>query len=104
MNRGSDKVPARIDEQLDQETASLQQGSPVSSRAEDFREQEGADEEARHLQPSAFPADRDRLIQSAREMNAPQGIIELLEQAPEGRRFASVQEIWEALGLPDPQA
>jgi hypothetical protein len=122
VERGSDKVPARVDEELDQATASLQHGSPVSSRAEDFREQEGAGEDepdtdarlnvgpaearadlARHLQPAAFPADRSRLLESAREMHAPQSLLELLEEVPEGREFSSVQEVWEALGLPEPR-
>ena len=114
-------MPPRIDEQLDQATSSLQQGSPVSSRAEDFREQEGAGEDepdtdsrlnvgpaesraelARHLQPAVFPADRARLLESAREMHAPQRVIELIEQIPKARQFSNVQEVWEALGLPEP--
>ena len=122
MERGSDKVPPRIDEELDQATASLQRGSPVSSRAEDFREQEGAGEDepetdarlnvgpaearadlARHLQPAAFPADRSRLLESAREVHAPDSMLEVLEGLPEGREFSTVQEVWEALGLPEPR-
>ena len=122
MDRGSDKVSPRVDDELEKETDSLQRGSPVSSRAEDFREQEGSGEDepdtdsrptvgpaearadlARHLQPSEFPADRKRLLQSAREMNAPQDIADLLEGVPADREFSNVQEVWEALGLPDPQ-
>lgn len=94
----------------------------MSSRAEDFREQEGAGEDepdtdsrlnigpaearadlARHLQPGAFPADRSRLLESAREVHAPDDVLELLEQVPEGREFATVQDVWEALGLPEPR-
>ena len=122
MERGSDKIPPRIDEQLDQATESLRRGSPVSSRAEDFREQEGSGEDepntdsrlnvgpaearadlARHLQPSVFPAERAALLESAREVHAPDGMLELIEQLPDGREFANVQEIWEALGLPEPR-
>ncbi len=122
MDRGSDKIPPRIDEELDQATDSLRRGSPVSSRAEDFREQEGSGEDepdtdsrltvgpaearadlARHLQPSIFPADRTRLLASAREGHAPESMLELIEQVPDGREFANVQEIWETLGLPDPR-
>ena len=122
MERGSDKIPPRIDEQLDQATESLRRGSPVSSRAEDFREQEGSGEDepntdsrlnvgpaearadlARHLQPSVFPAERAALLESAREVHAPDGMLELIEQLPQGRTFANVQEIWEALGLPEPR-
>ncbi len=122
MDRGSDKTSPRVDDELEKETDSLQRGSPVSSRAEDFREQEGSGEDepdtdarptvgpaeargdlARHLQPSVFPADRERLLQSAREMNAPQSMLELLEGIPADSQFSNVQEVWEALGLPDPQ-
>ncbi len=122
MERGSDKIPSRIDEELDQATESLRRGSPVSSRAEDFREQEGSGEDepdtdsrlnvgpseargdlARHLQPSVFPADRARLLESAREMHAPESMLELIEQVPDGREYSNVQEVWEALGLPEPR-
>jgi hypothetical protein len=122
MERGSDKVAPRIDEELDKETASLQKGSPVSSRAEDFREQEGSAEDepetdsrrtvgpaearaelARHLQPAAFPADRARLLESAQEMHASESLLELLEGVPEGRQYINLQEVWEALGLPEPR-
>ena len=122
MERGSDKVPSRIDEQLEHETESLLRGSPGSSRAEEFREQEGAGDDeptsdthltvgpaearadlARHLQPSVVPADREGLLASAREMNAPDGIIELLDQLPDGRELANVQQVWETLGLPEPR-
>ena len=121
MDRGSDKASPRIDEELDKETGPLQRGAPVSSRAEDFREQEGSGEDepgtdtrltvgpaeargelARHLQPSIFPATRETLLSSAREMNAPDGILELLSGVPEGREFANVGEVWGALRLPEP--
>jgi hypothetical protein len=122
VDRGSDKVSPRVDEQLEKETDALQRGSPVSSRAEDFREQEGSGEDepdtdarptvgpaearadlARHLQPSVFPADRERLLKSALEMNAPESMLSLLEGVPDGREFSNVQEVWEALDLPEPQ-
>jgi hypothetical protein len=40
--RRSDKVPPRMDEELEQETASLAGGAPVPSRGEEAREQEAA--------------------------------------------------------------
>jgi hypothetical protein len=122
MQRRSDKVSPRVDEQLEQETDSLQRGAPVSSRAEEFREQEGAGEDqrdadarptvepaearaelARHLQPSIFPADRTRLLESAGEMNAPDDIVSLLDELPDDLTFNDVQAVWQALGLPEPR-
>lgn len=41
MERGSDKHNPRLDEQLDHDTRSLRQGSPVEARAREDREQEG---------------------------------------------------------------
>jgi uncharacterized protein DUF2795 len=122
MERGSDKVSPRIDDELEHETESLQRGSPAPSRAQEFREQEAPAEGepgpdarpnvgpaearadlARHLQPSIFPADRARLLESAREMSAPDSMVSLLEEVPADRAFANVQEVWEALGLPEPR-
>ena len=129
IERGSDKMGSRIDDELAQETESLQRGAPVSSRAEEFREQEGpGDDEptpdarlagdrdltpedsltpdevearseiARHLEPSAFPADRAALLDAAREQDATGGVIAALESLPPDRRFENVQQVWEALG------
>ena len=41
MERGSDKHNPRLDENLERDTRSMVQGSPVESRAEENREQEG---------------------------------------------------------------
>ena len=41
MERGSDQHSPRLDEELDHQTRSLQQGAPVESGVEEFREQEG---------------------------------------------------------------
>jgi uncharacterized protein DUF2795 len=118
VERGSDKFGPRIDEELERRTQPLERGSPVPSRAEEFLEEEApADDEpgtdvrpttgdaearaelARHLQPSVFPADRGRLLASARDLNAPPSTIALLEQLPEGgRRFSDIADVWEALG------
>jgi hypothetical protein len=51
LERGSDKHSPRIDEELDHETRSLQQGAPIESRVEEFREQEGPGED----QPTPEP-------------------------------------------------
>jgi hypothetical protein len=41
VERGSDKHGPRVDEELQHEVRSLEQGAPVEARAEEFREQEG---------------------------------------------------------------
>jgi hypothetical protein len=127
LERGSDRHSPRVDEQLDRETRSLQQGSPVESRVEEHREQEGPGEDqptpnarlrggrataasldlddaearteiARFLNPSAFPADREALLASAEGNQAPAGVLERLEALPAGRDFENVQDVWRALG------
>lgn len=117
MERGSDKVNPRVDAELEQETQGLQRGAPVDSRAEDFRKQEEGGEDqpapdarpevtqaearselARHLEPSAFPADRPALLAAAEEQHATEAVLGLLKQLPEDRTFQNVEEVWEALG------
>jgi hypothetical protein len=127
LERGSDKHSPRLDEELDHETRSLQQGSPVESRVEEFREQEGPgdgqptpdarltggrataasldldDAEARadiarFLTPSAFPADRETLLADAEDHHAPEAVLERLRALPEGRAYENVQDVWGALG------
>jgi hypothetical protein len=51
LERGSDKHSPRIDEELDHDTRSIQQGAPIESRVEEFREQEGPGED----QPTPEP-------------------------------------------------
>ena len=127
MERGSDRHSPRVDEELDHETRSLQQGAPVESRVEEHREQEGPGEDqptpdarlrggrataasldlddaearaeiARFLNPSAFPADREALLASAEGNQAPAPVLERLEALPAGRAFENVQDVWRALG------
>jgi hypothetical protein len=127
LERGSDKHSPRLDEELDHETRSLQQGSPVESRVEEFREQEGPgdgqptpdarltggrataasldldDAEARadiarFLTPSAFPADRETLLADAEDNHAPEAVLDRLRALPEGRAYENVQDVWGALG------
>jgi len=125
LERGSDKHSPRVDEELDHETRSLQQGAPVESRVEEFREQEGPGEDqptpesrlsegrtgsldlddaearsdiARYLDPSAFPADRDGLVASAEANNAPDAVLERLQALPDGRTYQGMPDVWAALG------
>ena len=50
-----------------------------------------------HLRPSAWPADREALIASARETNAPAWLLEELASLPDGS-FTHTEAVWEALG------
>ena len=125
MERGSDKHSPRVDEELDHETRSLQQGAPIESRVEEFREQEGPGEGqptpeprlsedqtgsldlddaearsdiARYLDPSAFPADREGLVANAEANNAPEAVLERLQALPAGRTYEAMPDVWAALG------
>jgi hypothetical protein len=127
VERGSDKHSPRLDEELDHETRSLQQGAPVESRVEEHREQESPgdgqptpdarltggrataasldldDAEtradiARFLTPSTFPADRERLVADAEGNQAPDEVLERLRALPAGRTYENVQDVWGALG------
>jgi hypothetical protein len=69
-------------------------GTPAGMDAGDVR---GRSELARWLQPSAFPADRERLLASAQDTRAPDWVSELLGKLPDGA-FQNVQDVWRAVG------
>lgn len=58
---------------------------------------EARSELARHLQPSVFPADKARLVESARRMGASEEAVAQLEGLPDGV-FDHMEAVWEALG------
>ena len=127
MERGSDKHSARIDEAQKHDTYSITPGGTESraeefreqegpgegeptpdarisgdrgSASEDllsYDEVEDRTEIARHLQPSVFPADRDRLLASAEELHAPVAVLDRLRSLPDGT-FEHFEAVWEALG------
>jgi hypothetical protein len=127
LERGSDKHGPRVDDELDHETRSLQQGAPVESRVEEHREQEGPGEGqpvpdarlaggrataasldlddaetradiARFFTPSVFPADREALLADAEGNHATEEVLERLRALPAGRAYENVQDVWSALG------
>ena len=127
MERGSDKHNPMLDEELEHETRSLQQGAPLESRVEEHREQEpAADGEpvpdsrlvggrataasldldeadaraelARFLSPSVFPAGREELEASARDNGATEPVLAALDTLPSGRTYENVQAVWRELG------
>lgn len=52
---------------------------------------------ATHLRPSVWPADREALLASARETNAPGWLLDNLASLPDGT-FTHTEAVWEALG------
>jgi hypothetical protein len=125
LQRGSDKHSPRVDEELEHETRSLEQGAPVESRVEEYREQEGPGDDqptpsavvnepdsgsldlddaearsdiARFIDPSAFPTDREGLIENAEANNAPPAVLERLQALPGARTYQGLPDVWAALG------
>jgi hypothetical protein len=62
---------------------------------------EARHELARRIRPSAFPADRRRLVAAARVAGAPPGVEAVLEGLPDGVEYATLAEVWAALAGPD---
>jgi hypothetical protein len=54
---------------------------------------------AEALGKEVWPADRNTLIAKAEESGAPDGVLGQLRGLPDGRQFANVQEVAQALGL-----
>jgi SHS2 domain-containing protein len=127
LEPGSDKHGPRVDEELEHETQSLQQGASVERRVEEHREQKAPGEGqpttdarlsggraraasldlddaearakiARFLTPSAFPAYREALLAEAEGNQAPEVVLERLQALPEGRTYENVQDLLGALG------
>ena len=51
------------------------------------------------LGKEVWPADRNTLVAKAEEANASDGVLAQLRRLPEGREYANVQDVAEALGL-----
>jgi Protein of unknown function (DUF2795) len=70
--------------------------SPVGMSSEDVEERSDI---ARFLGLSAFPGDRDTLLHTARENQAPDAVLHDLESLPTGQQFENVQAVSRALGI-----
>ena len=113
----------RIDDDLDHEVEGLVRGAPVDTRAHEdlepepsallvttpyadpeaeaeHRERLERSEVARFLRPSALPTDAWGLLEIAREEHAPDPVLTELGRLPTGATFATMREVWEALGHP----
>ncbi|MBU2670515.1 DUF2795 domain-containing protein [Actinoplanes bogorensis] len=116
MDRGSDKHSARVDDELAREVRDIVQGVG-GTRADDGRVPESpADGEpevsgvlddgetdelsrfGRYIGRSALPGDREKLRQSAETLLAPDDVLAEIDRLPADREFATVTEIWAALG------
>jgi hypothetical protein len=106
LTRGA-PVEARADEAREQEGPAdgeptpdaLLHGDrpPLNPDTLSHDEIEARTELARHLQPSVFPADKTRLVESARQMGAADDVIAQLGRLPDGV-FDHLEAVWEALG------
>jgi hypothetical protein len=126
QRKGGAQSP-RVDDELQRETESLVRGAPVESRVEEERLKEDAGEDefapsgypvppgelgaddvdarrelSRHLRPSAFPADRTRLLVEAIENHAPPAIVAALEGLRADVTYHTAHEVWVA--ITDPEA
>jgi hypothetical protein len=104
-------VEARIEESRLMEDAG--DGEPVAQAiVGELQDAEGGDELAGglshgevvarselaiHLRPGIFPADRDTILECAREEHAPVELLGQLRALPHGE-YGNVQQVWEALG------
>jgi hypothetical protein len=70
-------------------------GAPGELTADEV---EARSELGRYLNLAALPGDREALRRSAEENQAPDAILDQLDQLPSGETFQTVNEVWAALG------
>ena len=128
MERGSSKHSPRLDDQLTHALRSaLQSGQPEDRTDESVIQEELLPDEraavgppsaqrpalagqlgsaeieqrselARWLEPHLFPGDAEALLDRARERQAPDAVLEMLQGLPAGQLFPNLEAVWEALG------
>ena len=128
MERGSDKVSPRADEELKHQTEGLVR-SGHTTHAEEWKDPEpigedqpdadrvpdgtlhggvpqgmsaddleGRAELAGYLGKDAYPLVRAQVIELVIEGSAPERGVDLVRNLPSDRQFANVNEVWTALG------
>lgn len=128
MDRGSDKVSPREDEQRKHETEGLVR-SGHSTHAEEWKDPEpngedqpeadlaregtlhggtpsgmsaddveGRAELAGYVGKDAYPMVREQVLNLVIDNAAPDRVVSLVRNLPSGREFHNVNELWEALG------
>ena len=113
MQRGSDRLSVHRDEEMKHELQGLlRSGHPT--RTEEWHDPEVAGgpiapgrspaslaavrtELARHLNRRVFPASPRELVHALRRAYAPDALIDPVERLPRSARYATVQELAEAL-------
>jgi hypothetical protein len=114
MHRESEKRSPVRDDYPRKETESLIRGGAIrteedrpggrGTRPERPRSVSPADvarraELTRHLPPSEFPADRERLLAHLRTRKAPGSVIDAVSGLPDGPDYQSLGEVVRAIGL-----
>jgi hypothetical protein len=61
-------------------------------------EAEARSELGRYLELSALPGDRAALLRTARDNQAPDGVLDELDRLPPDQTFETVNQVWAALG------
>ena len=74
----------------------LEQGTPPGMTPDDVEQRS---ELARFLDPSQFPAGRDALVETARRNQAPDVVVDRLQQLPAGQELHNTQDVARAVGL-----
>src|SRR3954467_15504092 len=128
MERGSDKVSPRLDEQMQHETEGLVR-SGRSTSAEEWKDPEPSGEDqpdadrvpdgtlvggtpagmtaddvegraelATYIGKDAYPVVRAQVIDLVMERQAPDRIIDLVKNLPSDREYQNINEIWTAVG------
>src|SRR5579884_697869 len=106
MERETTKHAARLGEERVQESPSEDEAAIDPGARPDLalpgglspEEIDARSELARHLSRTVFPADRTQLLDAAVGDEAPDRVLALIRQLPEGITFATVQAAWDALG------
>jgi hypothetical protein len=128
VERGSDKISARLDDERKHETEGLVRAGHTTHAEEwkdpepagedqpepdlapggtlhggtpdgmDADDVEGRSEIASFLGKDCYPMVREQVINLAIDRNAPTRVVDLVRGLPSGREFANVNEIWTALG------
>jgi len=127
MERGSDKHSARMDNALDAEVRGMMTaGRETRGEAWNSAEPSGEDQPdvdlapdgtlsggvpdgmterdveeratiAAYLGKEVWPAGSQALLAKARDLNAPDAVLEQLERLPSSAVFNNVQDVWQAL-------
>ncbi|NUT35276.1 MAG: DUF2795 domain-containing protein [Hamadaea sp.] len=72
----------------------LEEGGETDADRRDWRAKVGS-----YLHKDMYPADKEKLLATAREGNAPDDVLAALGGLPDGETYANARDLWGALGL-----